>query len=473
MKKKLLPFAAAALACAPAVHAAPNPSLIAIGKIDAHYQDLALDSAGALENGIAGNLLGGMGSGLAYAGGNSFLGLPDRGPNATSYNAAIDNTASFIPRIHSLRLSLAPSAAGSALPFTLTPMLTNTTLLFSKSALVYGDGTAYGVPNGAPALNDAEHFYFSGRSDNFDASRKSNYLADARLDPESLRVSPDGKFVYLSDEYGPYVYRFNRASGARSRVYTLPAKYAVTNLSPLGQTEIDGNTSGRVANKGMEGLAISPDGGTLYGAMQSPLIQDGGTSAPYTRIVKIDVATGAVLAEYAYELDNIGTVSSPKYPTVSDIVAVNDHQFLVDERDGKGLGDNSTAVFKKVYLIDIAGATDVSGLTGAAALAPAKLGKTLFLDLVAKLTAFGINAKDIPAKLEGLAIGPDVVDGGVTKHTLYVSNDNDYIATVTDSNHPSGIDNPNQFFVFAFTDTDLPGLVPQQITELAQPNSCH
>ena len=31
-----------------------------------------------------------------------------------------------------------------------------------------------------------------------------------------------------------------------------------------------------LTNKGMEGLAITPDGKTLVGAMQSPLIQDGG-----------------------------------------------------------------------------------------------------------------------------------------------------------------------------------------------------
>jgi hypothetical protein len=41
---------------------------------------------------------------------------------------------------------------------------------------------------------------------------------------------------------------------------------------------------------------------------------------------------------------------------------------LVDERDGKGLGDNSTAVFKKIFHIDLSGAADVSALSGEAAL---------------------------------------------------------------------------------------------------------
>jgi len=56
-----------------------------------------------------------------------------------------------------------------------------------------------------------------------------------------------------------------------------------------------------------------------------------------------------------------------------------------------------------------------------------------------------------------------VVVDGVTKHTLYVSNDNDYIPVVIDTNHPNGIDNPNKFFVFAFVDSDLPNFLPQQV----------
>src|SRR5262249_43713272 len=151
----------------------------------------------------------------------------------------------------------------------------------------------------------------------------------------------DGRSVFISDEYGPYVYQFDRATGARVRAYKIPDKFAVSNLSPNGATEISGNKSGRVADKGMEGLAITPDGRTLVGMMQSPLIQDGGTDAATVRILKIDVSTGAT-REYAYSLTNIGTPNKAKYTTVSDIVAVNDHQFLVDERDGKGLGDNSS-----------------------------------------------------------------------------------------------------------------------------------
>jgi hypothetical protein len=384
--------------------------------------------------------------------------VPDRGPNAVSFDSTVDDTVAYINRFETFRLDLAPSDAGSALPFTLTPTLRSTTLLSSATPLVYGNLDGSGVP----ALNKANHtFYFTGRSDGFDPSKPSTNPNNARLDSESIRISNDGLSVYISDEYGPYIYQFDRFSGQRLKSFKLPANLAVTNLSAQGAVEISGNTAGRVANKGMEGLAITPDGKMLVGVMQEALIQDGGDNGPYTRIVTVDIKSGAT-HEYAYPLTNTGSVSKPKFPTVSDITAINDHQFLVDERDGHGRADQSVAKFKQLNIIDLDGATDVSNVSGAANLAPLALGKTLFLDIVADLGTHGFAADQVPAKLEGISFGPDVVVNGVTEHTLYVSNDNDFLATTTDDNGAT-VENPNQFFVFAFTDADLPGLVRQQV----------
>jgi hypothetical protein len=116
-----------------------------------------------------------------------------------------------------------------------------------------------------------------------------------------------------------------------------------------------------------------------------------------------------------------------------------------------------------VFHIDLSGAQDVTGLTGEAQLAGAAVGKTPFLDIVDVLTAHGIAAPDIPAKLEGMAFGPDVVVAGALHHTLWVANDNDFIGTVVDTHHPMGIDNPNQFFVFAVDPVALPGFERQRI----------
>src|SRR5215831_8886035 len=102
---------------------AGQPVLIAVGSMSPDYEDFATQTAGLLENGIPGNRLGGMGSGLAYLGGDLFVALPDRGPNAKPYSSCLDDTASYINRFHTLHMSLSPSDTGAALPFTLTPML--------------------------------------------------------------------------------------------------------------------------------------------------------------------------------------------------------------------------------------------------------------------------------------------------------------------------------------------------------------
>ena len=199
--------------------------------------------------------------------------------------------------------------------------------------------------------------------------------------------------MFVSDEYGPYVHQFDRTTGQRIKSFALPSNFDVTNLSPVGATEISGNTSGRTANKGMEGLAITPDGKTLVGMMQAALIQDNtNPSKKLLRFVTIDVATGTT-HQYGYLL----TTGSG----VSDIVAINDHQFLVDERDGAGLGDGTSAVVKQIFKIDITGATDITNMTGAQVIAAnATVGKSSFLNVVNALVANGITTNEIPAKLE-------------------------------------------------------------------------
>lgn len=470
-KQRIASLIFASSLVASAAHAV---DLIAIGTISGTYEDFATETAFPLENGVPGNVLGGIGSGLAYAGGTTFLALPDRGPNANPFNPLVDDTVSYITRFQTLNLSLAPiTDSVTGLPFTLTPMLSRTTLLSSSSPLNYGTGAGLGnqidgvtpLGSGAPVLNSVDHtHYFTGRSDNFDPAKPSTNSKNARLDPEGIRVSNDGDSVYVSDEYGPYVHEFDRSSGRRVRSFNLPSNLAITNLSSQKDVEIAGNAIGRVTNKGMEGLAITPDGKMLVGIMQANLEQDKKKSL---RIVTIDLKNGAT-HEYAYLLtDGSG---------VSEIIAVNNHQFLVDERDGSGLGDTplltdvaSAATIKKLYLIDLAGATDVTAIAGPNAdLSTYAVSKTLFLDVVAKLTGAGINSYLIPSKIEGVAFGQDVTIAGVTKHTLFIANDNDFLPTVADPFKLPGdatrgkIANPNQFYVFAFADSELPGFVPQK-----------
>lgn len=439
MNKSMKRVALVSLVSALSINSYAAPILLGIGSLSGDADKSGL--TGALENGVNANVLGGLGSGLTYAGGNTFIALPDRGPNAQAYagGAAIDNTTSYIPRLQTLNMQLTASASG--LPFSITPTLTSTNLLFNSTPLNYG-------VNGAPAQNDASHYFFSGRSDNFAAGSSTN-PDNARLDPEGIRISNDGKSVFISDEYGPYVYQFDRTTGERIKTFTLPNELAVTNPQATETAEIAGNTAGRTTNKGMEGLAITPDGKTLVGIMQAPLLQD---TNKVVRIVTVDIASGTT-HEYAYQLTNGSGVS--------EIVAINNHEFLIDERDGKGLGDNSNAAVKQIFKIDLNGAQDITGLSGN--LASKAVSKTLTLDVKNLLVAAGVAAQNIPAKIEGMTFGEDVVYNNINLHTLWVANDNDFLSNIVDSKHPLGFANPNNFYVFGFSDADLQNYVAQKI----------
>ena len=85
---------------------------------------------------------------------------------------------------------------------------------------------------------------------------------------------------------------------------------------------------------------------------------------------------------------------------------------------------------KRIFRIDIAGASDVSGINLASSNnLPAgvnPVGKELFLDIQAELTAAG---ELIPDKFEGMAIGPQLASGN---YALITITDNDFTNVQTD-----------------------------------------
>ncbi len=241
------------------------------------------------------------------------------------------------------------------------------------------------------------------------------------IDSEGLVRAADGSF-WISDEYGPHIAHFD-ASGK-----------TIERINPFGTgtggRKIPAVFANRRANRGMEGLAITPDGKTLVGMMQSPMYNPSKAATANSvvlRILTFDIASGAT-KQYAYLMDNVSLTG------VSDIVAVNSTTFLTIERDGLfGGAATNPAAFKKVFKIDISGATDISdaadgatgklyggktveelnnaaGLNGAGVVPVAK---TLVLDLL----------KDLPKvyphdKAEGLALLPGNI--------LVISNDDDF-----------------------------------------------
>jgi hypothetical protein len=126
---------------------------------------------------------------------------------------------------------------------------------------------------------------------------------------------------------------------------------------------------------------------------------------------------------------------------VSEILAVNSHEFLVLERDGRG---GAEAVTKKIFRIDVEGATDITGRDSLPASeipdGVTAVRKALFLDLLAP--EFGLSGPAFSEKVEGLAFGPDLPDG---RRLLVVAIDNDFIA-----------EKPIVLHAFAIDRDDLP-----------------
>jgi hypothetical protein len=252
------------------------------------------------------------------------------------------------------------------------------------------------------------------------------------FDPEGIVVLPRSGNFLVSDEYGPSVYEFNRG-GEFIRSFSVPS-----NILPKsgGSTDYLANpkpgtlTSGREGNRGLEGLAVSPDGRFAFAMLQNGVISDGNSSGAsfarsgYTRILKYDVDSGNVVGQYAYQLASTGQGRG-----ISEIVALDDHRFMVIERNNRGVGVNSdlTSADKNVFIIDLNGATDVSSLDLTAPLGPGITPVTkssAFIDLDA-ITIAAFNNKS-PEKWEGLAVGPQLNDGS---YLLLTGTDNDYSVT--------------------------------------------
>ena len=134
------------------------------------------------------------------------------------------------------------------------------------------------------------------------------------FDPEGMAMGPGGTF-FVGDEFGPSIYEFALAeSGGVTQ-----ARFQRAISVPNAWLPVDGDgnvnyvsstlVSGRQTGRGIESLAISPDGDTLFALLQDPLINEGGRNARNVRLATIDVATGTATAEFVYQLESIDSIN--------------------------------------------------------------------------------------------------------------------------------------------------------------------
>lgn len=385
-----------------------------------------------LEDGVSRqNALNGFGSGMAYVGsGERYVFLSDRGPNKVEYAGGkeVDNTTSFANRFQTFDVSVKPDASKPT-GYAVEAKHVGTTLLKAP------DGEQY-----------------LGISAAFAANGKPN----RRFDSEGVRIAPDGT-LWMSDEYGPWILHFDQ-SGRQIGSLPAPEGFMAPEPGPNLAGEMAKAKTGRVTNRGAEGLALTPDGRWLAVAMQGALVQDGGAKALHTRIVVYDLqAQDKAPRQFLYPLKD-------QQHSISEILAVDNNRFLVDERDGKAGPSGS----KLLYLIDIAqpetptdlAAAGYSGLQGktlpmeGAPEGVVPLKKTLFANVGALLNEADkaglgsyANKNGLPDKIEGYAFGPDLPNGD---YLLLACNDNDFTTTETGF--------PNYIYAFAVPKGMLPGM---------------
>lgn len=282
----------------------------------------------------------GYGSALTPAPGQPgyFYGMTDRGPNVTAPDGSnkIEPDAAFQPAIALFQL-----AGGKA-----------------SVAKVIGLSLADGTPmNGRvnPEANTAETIY--------DVNGNVLPTSSAGLDPEGLVAMADGTF-WVSDEYGPYIVHFDASGKELLRLNPYSTASTGNNLA------LPGELRKRKPNKGMEGLTLSADGKYLVGIMQSPLDKNGVSAvasgkAAITRVVKVSLADPVNdVHEYLYALHTNGA-GNPEGQAVSEITALPDGTFIVDERDGNfegtvdGTASGKARADKNLWKLDLSRATDV------------------------------------------------------------------------------------------------------------------
>jgi len=196
------------------------------------------------------------------------------------------------------------------------------------------------------------------------------------MDSESIVAAADGTF-WVSDEYGPHIVHYTAEGVEMERISPIGVN--------TGTRKLPAVLAKRRANRGMEGLCITPDGKTLVGTIQSMMYVPSkslATNKTLTRIVTFDIATGQT-KQFMYQQDGGASDS------VCDITALSSTEFLVIERDGNF---GSQGGIKKVYRINLSGATDVNGSDLSAADGMKINGKALEQCTWAEISAAGILA---------------------------------------------------------------------------------
>ena len=169
----------------------------------------------------------------------------------------------------------------------------------------------------------------------FPLTRADRVLTGADLDPESIVRAPDGT-LWIGEEFGPYLLHVDRAGRLLQRPIPVPGAKSKGSpeLGPGEQPTLGGS-------KGLENLAISPDGRTLYPMLEGTVTGD---TPGDLRIYEFDRRRSAFTGHrWTYRM------ADPAF-SVADLVSIGRDRFLALERDQL---EGDEAKVKKVYRVDL------------------------------------------------------------------------------------------------------------------------
>lgn len=262
----------------------------------------------------------------------------------------------------------------------------------------------------------------------YDAAAKKLLAYDPYgLDIEGIAYNPQDDTFWLSDEYGPSLVHVKRDGTIIERI--VPQGWGGQVETPLvpAREVLPAVYNQLRQNRGAEAVSITPDGKYMFMAMQSALRNpDKKTdNSRSLRIMKINLETLKPAAEYVYVTEDASQFKDLKQGdiVISDMIAVNEHTLLIDERDKFAGGK---AQLKRIYAVDLANATNILGKYDDTKLT----GKTLEQMSATELKVNNIQPPSKRTVLDAVEFkypyekieGISLVNG----NTLVIVNDNDF-----------------------------------------------
>lgn len=160
-------------------------------------------------------------------------------------------------------------------------------------------------------------------------------LTGGDIDPESIQRAKNGD-LWVGDEFGPWLLHFDADGVLLDPPFPMPGGLQSPNNPFLVGPATQPNS------RGIEAMAISPNGKNLYAVLEGPTVADADKTRRlvFEFSVEDEAFTGRT---WQYHVDRADLL-------VADIAALDQHRFVVIERD---LGFGVNALMRKLTVVDL------------------------------------------------------------------------------------------------------------------------